>query len=94
MTHKIGINKDLVNAIKVQTEKWDNHSNPFFHWMPSFIAAAGLLIFWELNVLLGTASALVAAMCSRNSKNNLNKIISFVIAGVLTVLCFYLIVVS
>ena len=91
MTYKIGINKDLVNAVKDQAEKWDNHSNPIFHWMPSIIAAAGVLIFRDLSAVMGTGFALVAAFCGWRSKNSLNKIISLVVAGVLTVLYIYLI---
>ena len=94
MNYRIGLNKNVINGVKVQAEKWDNHSNSFFHWMPSIIAAAGLIIFWELNATMGMGFALVGAMCGWRSKNVLNKIISLVIAGVLTVLYIYVIVVS
>ena len=59
----------------------------FENWAGIVFTLAGLIIAWELNVIIGVALGVVGIICGWSSPNQINKVMS-VIVGAITIVLF------
>ena len=79
---KEGFLTTLKKHLMYTSEKYDESSNFFLKWAPSLVSCTGLLISWEMDVVIGMIFGACGFMYGLYSKNNTNKLISTVAGGI------------